>query len=339
MHKKQRNFQKILANLLFLIIFSLAGCAGSNTGEASPVPTWPAITPASPLATQPASGNSPHTLSQGLYESCSPSKGEICLNRLEQMAAAGFTVVINYNQLDATAAQELAYAQKAHELGMKIIWDMDDPVFRNAGNILRQYQTLAATCNCSDDAGFIRYYVNLVKNLPATWGYYIGDEVQSSDQPRLKAFSDYVRGLDPSHPRLIVQGAISAQSAQDNLTPFVSSADVLGVDFYPVGADDMSIGDTGAIAHTVQTIADQHNKQAAMVLQAFSWSQYPASSGVCSPYPSCAPFPTEEQMSQMFNATIQNSTPTLILWYSYYNVIQSNNPRQNWNNLIQAAGL
>src|SRR5579883_10363 len=169
MHKKQRNFQKILANLLFLIIFSLAGCAGSNTGEASPVPTWPAITPASPLATQPASGNSPHTLSQGLYESCSPSKGEICLNRLEQMAAAGFTVVINYNQLDATAAQELAYAQKAHELGMKIIWDMDDPVFRNAGNILRQYQTLAATCNCSDDAGFIRYYVNLVKNLPATW--------------------------------------------------------------------------------------------------------------------------------------------------------------------------
>src|SRR5579883_1154970 len=339
MLKKQGNLQKVRANLLFLIVFLLTGCAGSSAGEASPVPTWPAITPVSPIATQPGSSNPSQPVSQGLYESCSPSQGAICLTRLEQMAAAGFTLVINYHQLDGSAAQELAYAQKAHELGMKIIWDMDDPVFRNAGNLLQQYQMLAATCNCSDDAGFIRYYIDLVKNLPATWGYYIGDEVQSADQPRLKAFSDYVRGLDPSHPRLIVQGAISAQSARDNLTPFASSADVLGVDFYPVGADDMSIDATGSVAQAVQTVADQYNKQSAMVLQAFSWSQYPASSGVCSPYPSCAPFPTEEQMSQMFNATIQNSTPTLILWYSYYNVIQSNNPRQNWNNLIQAAGL
>lgn len=284
-----------------------------------------------------SSAGSQRFAGQGLYESCSPAKKMFCLERLQQMAEAGFTLVVNYDQLYAAADEELAYAQKAYELGMKIIWDMDAPAFWDAGDLLHLYSSLAATCHCSNDAGFISYFIDLVKDLPATWGYYIGDEVPVHAQARLQAFSSYVKELDPAHPRLIIQGAASVETVKTNLIPFAGAADVLGVDFYPVGSSGVSIAITGEIAHAVQTIAEQHKKRSAMVLQAFSWTQYPQETERCVPFPACANFPTESQMSEMFHLTRQNSPSTLILWYSYYNLMESDHPSQNWENLIQAS--
>src|SRR5438105_5589345 len=68
---------------------------------------------------------------QGLYESCSPSRGSLCLDRLKLIASAGFTLVVNYDQLYGDAEQQLAYANQAHSLGMKVIWGMSDPAFWN----------------------------------------------------------------------------------------------------------------------------------------------------------------------------------------------------------------
>ena len=339
MFKKVKNLRMITLGLLVIFaVLPLYSCSAQQ-GVANQKPS--VGTPGTSVATSGTSVPTPaqHFANQGLYESCSPTKGTVCLNRLQQMAAGGFTLVVNYNQLDGTAGEELTYAQKAHELGMKIIWDMDAPIIRQQGNLLQEYSTLASTCQCSDDSGFISYYVNLVKDLPATWGYYIGDEVPHRDLSELQAFSDYVKQLDPSHPRLIVQGSMSAQSAQANLAPFANAADVLGADFYPVGDDSVSINTTGAIAQVVQTIANQNHKQSAMVLQAFSWTEYPNESGRCSPYPPCANYPTESQMRRMFDLAINNSHPAIILWYSYYDILDSSNPAQNWNNLIKASNV
>ncbi len=177
---------------------------------------------------------------QGMYESCSPAKGSVCLNRLQQMANAGFTVVVNYDQLYGTQQQELAYAQQATALHMQIIWAVNDPVFWSGTKLIEKYRDLAPTCKCSDNTGFIRYVVGLVKNLPATWGYYVGDEVKASEHARMKAFSDFIKQLDPSHPRLFVASG-NDSATMSTLTPFVDTADVLAGDIYPVGTNGEAI--------------------------------------------------------------------------------------------------
>ena len=71
---------------------------------------------------------------QGLYESCLPSESE-CLARLTEMGARGFRIVLNDGlRWESSASDIRAYADHAHELGMKVIlpvkyspeWDSDE---------------------------------------------------------------------------------------------------------------------------------------------------------------------------------------------------------------------
>lgn len=272
---------------------------------------------------------------QGLYESCAPMDGNICLQRLETMAAAGFTLVVNYDQLYSTAQQELAYAQKAHSLGMKVIWAMNDPVFWNGKSILQTYHGLAVTCQCNDNTGFIRYFINLVKNLPATWGYYIGDEVKSNDYAAFNTYANQVKQDDPGHPRLFISGETSTTLGA-NLAPFADSADVIGSDFYPIGTTE-PITSVAHVAHAVQSIANQHNKQSTMVLQAFDFAQYPDDSWVCSPFPVCTRYPTTNEMREMRDMVFTNAHPSFILWYSFFDISKSISPEKHFQSLIDAA--
>ncbi len=280
---------------------------------------------------------------QGLYESCAPRKGPQCLDRLKQMAAGGFSFVLNYDQLSGNAEQQLAYARQAHSLDMEVIWAIKSHDFWDGTDLIGKYSDLATTCNCSDNDGFIRYFVNLVKNLPATWGYYIGDEVSPNDHDKLKTFSDLVKQIDPYHPRLFISCSQCNQNAKLNppyvasLIPMVDTSDVVGTDWYPVGSGGYSIAETSKVARNVQSVADLYDKQSAIVLQAFNWSEYPSSFHPCSPYPLCEPFPTEAQMQQMRTLTLQNSHPHLILWYSYFDILRSDNPARHWADLVAAA--
>ncbi len=272
---------------------------------------------------------------QGLYESCVPRDYPHCYDRLTQMAKAGFSLVINYDQPYFTAGEDLAYAARAHALGMKIIWAMDDPAFWNGTDLRHYYAALSATCSCSDNAGLIRYLVNLVKALPATWGYYVGDEVEQ-DHARMKAFSDLVKTVDPKHPRLFV--GIGTPTG-NNIAPFEDTADVIGSDYYPIGDPAGRVAYTADVARATQIVADNNGKHSAMVLQAFSWGQYPHERWSCSPFPACTRFPTEQEMKQMRDLTLQNSHPALILWFSYYNVLRSDSPSKHWGDVLHAAGV
>jgi hypothetical protein len=275
---------------------------------------------------------------QGLYDDCLPGTSD-CLNHLQHMASAGFKLVVNYDQFYGTATDELAYADRAQALGMKIIWAMNDSAFWK-GNAQQKFTDLAATCNCSDNAGFIRYMVNLVKNLPATWGYYIGDEVDSSQHARVKAFTDLVKQTDPSHPRLYIGASAFPSGVAAALSPFAVTADILGTDYYPVGRTDIpdAINATAAIAKAIQTVDDQHSKQEAIVLQAISLGGDPSFGYLCSPFPSCAPYPSVAQMRLMRNLALQNAHLRLLLWYSYFDILKADDPTQRWQNLVTAAG-
>lgn len=312
---KRRLALRYLA-LGILVAVALPGCSSLHLAPLNPISAVPP---------------------QGVYESCPPHDGSICLDRLKQIAHAGFQLVLNYDQFYGTASQELTYAATAHALNLKIIWGMSDPAFRNGANLPRYYSELGATCQCSDNAGFIHYVVGLVRNLPATWGYYIGDEVKATERSSVEAFTTLVHSLDPSHPRLYI-ATENLTTLGSNLEPFADTAEVVGADYYPIGTD-ASPDTTAAIAQTVQFVANRHRRQSAFVLQAFNWGQYPTETWVCSPFPRCARYPTEDEMRTMRDLVLRYAHPALLLWYSYFDTVRSENSSRHWSDLVAAAGV
>jgi hypothetical protein len=273
---------------------------------------------------------------QGVYEECRLSDSAY-VDRLKQIAGGGFKLVLNYNALLGSNPQQLlAYADLAQAVGIKIIWPMHIPWFWDGTDLATRYPAYFSAGNCSDNASLFNYLVTLVKDHPATWGYYVGDELNHSVHPRWKAHTDLVQAIDSVHPRLLVQGTPAYSLGNTTLSTFADGVEVLGQDYYPIGVSYLvPLSQTGAVAQSVQTLADRAGKQSAMVLQAFSWTQYypPAR---CSPWPDCAPYPTVDEMQQLLSMVLQNSHPQLILWYSYFDIRRSDNPVAHWNDLVRA---
>ena len=251
----------------------------------------------------------------------------MCLSHLNDMAAAGFKLVIDYDELYGDASFQKAYLDRAQSVGMKVIITLKDHRFYNGKSLRSEFPALAQTCNCTGNNGFIRYVVNVVKNHPAVWGYYIGDEVDPSDHGAMKrALADVVHQLDPTHPRLFIDNAGESTSVWHGNSPFFDTAEVIGTDFYPVGHRPPypTIHQTAAVAGGIQAYADAHGEDGAIVLQAFSFSNYGISD---------APYPTASQMESMLSQTLAHSHPRIILWYSYYDTMASDNPTQHWDDL------
>ncbi|HTK10444.1 MAG TPA: hypothetical protein VL485_24950 [Ktedonobacteraceae bacterium] len=319
----KRKYMVVLGSLLFLVIILVLG-------RVILAPQLKAlITPPNqgvgPLPVQPATGPSD---GYGLYESCSPNEPSVCLSHLNTMAAAGFKLVIDYDQLSGDAAFQKTYLDHAQSVGMKVIVSFSDPDFYNGSNLRSDFPALAATCECNSNEGFITYAVSLVKNNPALWGYYIGDEVDASDHDQMKTdLADVVHQADPNHPRLFIDNPGHSVSVWHGNSPFYDTAEVIGTDFYPIRDNSPgypTLEQTGEVAAGVQAYADAHNEGSAMVLQAFSYSNYDIPG---------QPYPTVAQMKYMLSQTLANSHPRLILWYSYYDTMSSNDATQHWDDL------
>src|SRR5260370_3153467 len=283
--------------------------------------------PAEPLNTPSASSSTPFD-GYGIYESCSPSNSADCLYHLNTMAAAGFKLVINYGELYGNASFQQAYLDRAQSVGMKVILALNNPTFYNGKDLSSKFPALADTCNCTDNHGFIEYVVNLVKNHPALWGYYVGDEVDPGYHDELKSqLADVVHQLDPKHPRLFIDTAGHATAVWHGDSPFSDIAEVIGSDFYPVrenSPDYPAIDQTAEIASCIQSYADANREDGAIVLQAYSRSEYGISG---------EPYPTANQMESVLSQTLANSHPRIILWYSYYDTMSYGNSTQHWNDL------
>ncbi|HEV2339982.1 MAG TPA: hypothetical protein VGT05_04470 [Patescibacteria group bacterium] len=297
---------------------------------------------------QHAAGSVP-SYGQGIYESCTSwgtADPNGCKPRLLKISQGGVRLVVNYDQLWGDAAGMEDYLNYANSLGMKVIFSMSDSALWNGTNLLTYYKGLAATCvrpdntACQNNTDFITYVVNLVKNNPALWGYYV-EEVQPANHDALKTFTDLVHQLDPSHPRLNIETTENtgggATGATSILTTFQDTADVIGVDYYPVGSwgAGESVPQTASIAAAVQAVANKYGKQSAMTLQSFSWSEYPNEAWRCPGVTTC-PYPVLSDLETMLNLTLQNASPRLVLWYSNFDVLKSDNPTQHWSDLTTA---
>jgi hypothetical protein len=267
---------------------------------------------------------------QGVYEYCAPAhSADGCVSRLRQIAAGGFRVVLNYQVLAANRSQLEHYMRVAQSLDVKLIWPMQDTPWWGSGSLTDLYPALAGSCGCSDNQAFARYLIGLVRNAPATWGYYLSDEQPPEDAALVATFSQRLRALDPHHPRLAV--AVGDNNIASLLGPYSAAADVLGADSYPVGAGQ-PISRVGAIATKVAKVAHSSSRQSAMVLQSFNWAGYPnVMPGAKSQWP------TRAQMRQMRDLAIQAAHPSLILWYSYFDIQKSADAGRVWSDLVWAA--
>ena len=229
--------------------------------------------------------------------------------------------MLNYSSWYGSPAAVRRYAEAAAALGLQLIWPLNNPAWRGLGNLGATYSGLGERRPLSNPE-FSSFAIGLVADLPATWGFYIGDELPPEEAGRVRGLSEAVRAIAPGKPQLYI-----ARPGVAGLTPFARLTDVASADAYPVGSGDPSVRQAAQSARVVTTIA---GVQTAMVLQTFSWSQY-------RPSPASANFPNRHKLTAMRNAAIRHADPTMILWYSYQDILRSDDPSGRWRALTNAA--
>lgn len=261
----------------------------------------------------------------GVYEGFAPQTAGATA-RLDQIAAGGFKLVLNYSLLFGSISDITTYINYAASVGLKVIAALHNTVIWDTNSspsytdLAAEYPTLyAAAGSPTTNWGvtFGQYVVNQIKTLPGLWGYYIADEAVNADHAPLKTYADAIHSADSSHPRLIINSARTGQaSASANNALFYDCCETMGDDYYPLGPNTYSktLAQTAA---AIQSYCNAHSLTSAMVLQAFSYShdnlpQYG--------------WPTEAQMQQYRNDAISNMTPRLILWWAYYTTINTGSP-------------
>ncbi|UGS38832.1 glycoside hydrolase 5 family protein [Capillimicrobium parvum] len=281
----------------------------------------------SPAPAAPAPGTAAAVPPQGVYDQCAPTPDlGTCIEHVRRVASNGMPIILNYTSWYATPTDLVAYADAAALAGVKLIWPLNDKVWREQGNLFKRYPKLAAQCYCND---MLAYVVNRLKDHPATWGWYIGDELTVNEAPLVQALADRVRALDPDHPTIYV-GMGMLEQLGANLGPYIRAADYIGSDMYPIGSVVPHTLTGEAMAASARQIKPAGRNMVA-VLQAFAHNQYPQD-GMPDDH-----FPTAAEMTDQRNQAILASDPSLILWYSLNDVDRSADPAGNWANLVQAA--
>lgn len=233
--------------------------------------------------------------------------------RLDQLAANGFKVVLNYSApgINPTSAQLVAYADAAQARGLKIIWAM------------KSHEWWDGTYS----AAYIQAQVNAVKNHPATWGYYVADDDANMVPAKVISASKVIRTLDPNpdHPRLTVEGIADLNSGL--LAALEPANDRVGYFDYPIGMfstpQAQYESDDGPWRRALR-LAKAKNKPFVAVLQANNVQAcFPT---IIYPYPH---WPTATELTDFRNhvlsAADETNTPvSLILWFSYHCLTKAN---------------
>lgn len=266
---------------------------------------------------------------QGIYDECAPATQD-CDANLKTIADAGFKYVLNYTAWFGSADQVRHYADTAQALGLKVIWPLNDHAWRDGTDLRSYYRYLGPDCQCESNAEFMQWALGLVKDHPATWGFYVGDELSPTSQnvSQTKALANEVKSIAPDKPTLYVTIPNDSGVLTSQLEPFEQTADYVGGDYYPVGKGN-NIDATSGYAGDTSRLAAQHGTNPMFVLQAFSWSSY--DSGAADR------FPTRAEMQNMRDQAISAANPQMLLWYAYNDVLRSSDPQGNWNDVKAAA--
>src|SRR4051794_10956872 len=134
---------------------------------------------------------------QGVYDSCAPATSlDTCVEHLDELGRAGFKAVLNYNVWNASWEDLGAYAAAARAAGVKIIWPFNNRPWRTGQGLAAAYKPLVARCGCEGDPDFLEAAMNVIRSFPATWGYYVGDEVNPSEADQVRTLAARIRAQD-----------------------------------------------------------------------------------------------------------------------------------------------
>jgi hypothetical protein len=154
----------------------------------------------------------------GIYESQAPNPPATYQPRLDQIAAGGFKLVVNYSILYGTAAQMTSYINYAASKGLKVIVALQDPRIWRDNTYAATYTALYADAgNPATGTLLMQYVVAQLKGLAGVWGWYVGDEVAEADHTLFKAYTDAIAAADSTHPRLMVLRVRSASGRTELL--------------------------------------------------------------------------------------------------------------------------
>jgi hypothetical protein len=306
-----------------------------------------------------AASEAPQVPAQGVYEWCDPAQSaDGCASRLQRVGQAGFRVVTNgWMFVDPSEQRIRAYAQAAAAAGVSVLWSFHGSGFQESNpdgnNLLGRYPALASRCGCSTNQGLLTYVVGIMRGLPNTWGYYLADEPGRDTHDSLVGWISRIKALDPNRPRVIVGCGLCSGGPEEHVAWMADLDIALGTDAYPVfgGSPDpghaySAVKDNVSVLDRVATNA---GRKQVVALQSWRWGDSAVDAKAAGVDPGSTRYPTREEIEAQRNATIENSHPDLILWFTLTQAIgwepgqgSSNwlNPpdtSQRWANLVGGA--
>jgi hypothetical protein len=242
---------------------------------------------------------------------------------------------------------------------MKVIWPVDDFIYSGtyATDILSWYPALVQSINSS---GLCSHPVNtnywliacitiITTNHPGTWGYYIGDELPASDEPKVRHVVDAILDWNKNAPRLFMAADTDGHVNESVLKAYgryyrdgsygVADASVIAQDYYPIGTGQQNDAGTHTeqVARSLNSFAKKNDISYGLALQAHSLSEYQTTYSWCTS-PAACPYPTAAQEQSMLSAVLAQGQPRIVMWYSYFDLLNSNNYVKHWRDLTGVIG-
>ena len=269
--------------------------------------------------------------------------------------------MMNYSAFssDTTIGDIIAYTAYANQLGLKIIWPIDDFMYSNANatDVLRRYPRLVQSINSSGlcyhsiatNYWLVACITIITSDHPGTWGYYIGDELPASDEPKVRHIVDAILDWNESAWRMFMAQDPGGHLNSSQVNAYgryysdgshaAADANVIAQDYYPIGTDQQTsaAATTGQIAASIHSFAKRQDTSYGIALQSQSLSEYKSNYPWCTSVAAC-PYPTASQEESMLGAVLAQGTPQIVMWYSYFDLLNSHNYTKHWTDLTTVVG-
>ncbi len=229
-----------------------------------------ALLPVTAAARTPARALPP----QGVFEGCDSSALPVeCAQRLQQIAAAGFQLVVVPLSAYGPALTSYAHALAVNHL--QAIWQLSDPGWWGADggawNMLTQgvYGSYAAACGCTTNDQLLAFVAQTLAASGVTHGWYVAADSQVTGEPpgRVPALLAAI-GAPSAKLTALAPGTHTVMSTwgETDFTQFdeaLGSAELTAQEAYPVA---ISWGECSADAQAAGVTAAARYPSAAAML-------------------------------------------------------------------------
>jgi hypothetical protein len=236
---------------------------------------------------------------------------------LDEIADSPFNCVLNYGVNRVPKDRMVAYLDRAHQKGLKVIYCLND-VYPTA-TYITSWEGLAGNQTIADAV------VDAYREHPAVLAWYLNDELPVELEPKLEDYYHRVARADPNHPCYIVL------CDMPEVKHFPATTDIMGVDLYPAPRNPLTqVSDEAEAAKSAVAL----HKPVWVVPQAFGWYQYTSTNKDRGHAPSAAELqegraPTYEESRCMTYLALTHGAKGLI-YYCYYDLRVLPQYREMW---------